>query len=173
MSYRRRHEVLVNGRKQGATKKAVDGKATGSSALCKKSLFDACKHLLAGDGGTAGREVTYAKAKLDATSYRHRWSAIRRRLGCWTVKPEALLDFTWLAVMSYNCFLAPSNCHRPRTSDKMIPLTAIILLLFNCIINFFYYCRRYLLQLRRFALHFLLLLKINIKNKLLNNTLYF
>lgn len=90
-----RHEVLVNGRKQGATKKAVDGKATGSSALCKKSLFDACRHLLAGDGGTAdGREVTYAQAKLDATSYRRRWAAIRRRLGCWTVKPEALQDFT-------------------------------------------------------------------------------
>ncbi|XP_060876505.1 tRNA-specific adenosine deaminase 1 [Metopolophium dirhodum] len=89
-----RHEVLVNGRKQGATKKAVDGKAAGSSALCKKSLLDACRHLLAGGGGTAGPEVTYAQAKLDATSYRSRWSAVRRRLGCWTVKPEALLDFT-------------------------------------------------------------------------------
>jgi len=92
---RSRHEVLVNGRKQGATKKAVDGKATGSSALCKKSLFEACRHLFAGDGGTEGRrEVSYAQAKLDATLYRCRWSAIRRRLGCWTVKPENLLDFT-------------------------------------------------------------------------------
>lgn len=92
---RSRHEVLVNGRKQGATKKAVDGKATGSSALCKKSLFDACRHLLAGDGGIEGRrECSYAQAKSDATLYRRRWAAIRRRLGCWTVKPENLLDFT-------------------------------------------------------------------------------
>ncbi|XP_015370760.1 PREDICTED: tRNA-specific adenosine deaminase 1 isoform X2 [Diuraphis noxia] len=90
-----RHEVLVNGRKQGATKKAVDGKATGSSALCKKSLFDACRHLLAGDGGTEGRrQVSYAQAKSGATLYRRRWAAIRRQLGCWTVKPEDLLDFT-------------------------------------------------------------------------------
>lgn len=84
-----RHEVLVNGRKQGATKKAVDGKATGSSALCKKSLIDACRHLLAND-----RDTTYAQIKLQATSYRDRWAAVRRRLGFWTVKPEGLSDFT-------------------------------------------------------------------------------
>ncbi|XP_027838823.2 tRNA-specific adenosine deaminase 1 isoform X1 [Aphis gossypii] len=84
-----RHEVLVNGRKQGATKKAVDGKATGSSALCKKSLIDACRHLLAND-----RDITYAQIKLQATSYRDRWTAVRRRLGFWTVKPEGLSDFT-------------------------------------------------------------------------------
>lgn len=171
MSYHRsRHEVLVNGRKQGATKKAVDGKAAGSSALCKKSLFDACRRLLASDGGTAGPEVTYAKAKLDATSYRSRWSAIRRRLGCWTVKPEALLDFTWLAVMPKSCFLATSNqtaIARHRTSDnKTIRLTAIVLLLFNCACyQFFYYCcRLHPLKSNRFSRHFLLLLKINIKD---------
>ncbi|XP_025193082.1 tRNA-specific adenosine deaminase 1 isoform X2 [Melanaphis sacchari] len=89
-----RHEVLVNGRKQGATKKAVDGKATGSSALCKKSLLDVCRNLLVNDGDTTGRDVTYAQFKLRATSYQHRWAAVRRRLGFWTVKPETLLDFT-------------------------------------------------------------------------------
>uniref|UniRef100_A0A2S2NEH6 tRNA-specific adenosine deaminase 1 n=1 Tax=Schizaphis graminum TaxID=13262 RepID=A0A2S2NEH6_SCHGA len=88
------HEVLVNGRKQGATKKAVDGKATGSSALCKKSLLDACRHLLAEDGDNTGQDITYAQVKLRATLYRHRWAAVRHRLGFWTVKPEALSDFT-------------------------------------------------------------------------------
>lgn len=91
---RSRHEVLVNGRKQGATKKAVDENASGSSSLCKKSLFDSCQRLLAAERPTEGpRDVSYAEAKLDATPYRRRWAAVKRRLGCWTVKPENLLDF--------------------------------------------------------------------------------
>lgn len=141
--HRSRHEVLVNGRKQGATKKAVEGKATGSSALCKKSLFDACRHLLAGDGG---REVTYAQAKLDATSYRRRCAAIRRRLGCWTVKPEGLLDFTWRPTIVFwhpQIWSNQSAIAQFRTSGKTVRLTAILL-------YYYIHCIRYqfILQLQ-------------------------
>jgi len=104
LCYCSRHEVLVNGHKQGATKKAVDGKATGSSALCKKSLIDACRHMLANDGNTTGRDITYAQIKLRATSYRDRWVAVRRQLGFWTVKPDGLYDFTWRVIITNNFF---------------------------------------------------------------------
>lgn len=86
------YEVLVNGRKQGVTKKTMD-QLSGASALCKKLLLDAFKRLRRDDCDAAA-DTTYAQIKREATSYRHRWTAVKSQLGCWTDKPESLLEFT-------------------------------------------------------------------------------
>lgn len=83
------HEVLVNGRKQGVTKKTID-KLSGASALCKKSLLDAFKRLRPDDDVV----LTYAQVKSEATWYRHRWTTFKNQLGCWTEKSKDLLEFT-------------------------------------------------------------------------------
>jgi len=84
--------VLVNGRKQGATKKTTHG----ASALCKKSLLDAFRRLRRPDDGDGATDVrrTYAQIKSDAAEYGRRWTAAKLRLGCWTTKPDGLLEFT-------------------------------------------------------------------------------
>jgi len=91
--------VLVNGRKQGVTKKTTDNKSNGgASGLCKKSLLDAVKRLRrrrCGGGHAADAAVsTYGRMKAEATGYRRCWTAGKQRLGCWTVKPEGLSEFT-------------------------------------------------------------------------------
>lgn len=84
-------EVLVNGRKQGVTKKSMD-KLSSSSALCKKLLLDTFKCLWRDNGSAV--TITYSQLKSKASLYQHLWMVAKSQLGCWTEKPKDLMDFT-------------------------------------------------------------------------------
>lgn len=84
-------EVLVNGRKQGVTKKTINNPRA-VSALCKKSFLDTFKRLWEHSNGTA--TFTYLQLKSKATLYQQQWGAIKNQLGCWTEKPKGLMNFT-------------------------------------------------------------------------------
>lgn len=84
-------EVLVNGRKQGVTKKTMN-KPSSSSVLCKKALLDVFKKMW-GENSVLP-PITYAQLKSKALLYQNRWTTAKSQLGCWTEKPKGLLDFT-------------------------------------------------------------------------------
>lgn len=85
--------MLVNGRKQGVTKKTMD-KPSSISALCKKSMLDAFKVLRRYDDGGNLATSTYGHLKSEAIAYQRLWTARKNLLGCWTEKPSWLLEFT-------------------------------------------------------------------------------
>jgi len=82
--------VLINGRKQGVTKKTME-KPSCMSSLCKKAILDTFK-CLQHDNKTI-ITATYAQLKSEALLYQKLWMAGKDRLGYWTKKPQGLLNF--------------------------------------------------------------------------------
>ncbi|XP_050522594.1 tRNA-specific adenosine deaminase 1 isoform X2 [Daktulosphaira vitifoliae] len=82
------YEVLVDGHKQGVTKKTMNKKSN-MPLVCKKSLFDIFKSLKKTDNG-----ITYGKVKSEALNYNSKWMEAKKNLGCWTEKPKSLIEFT-------------------------------------------------------------------------------
>ncbi|XP_050436072.1 tRNA-specific adenosine deaminase 1 isoform X2 [Adelges cooleyi] len=82
------HEVLVDGRKQGVTKKTMD-KPSSASVVCKKSLFDTFKSF-----NEKYSSMTYQAVKSEATAYKQQWDEKTQQLGCWTEKSKSLIEFT-------------------------------------------------------------------------------
>ncbi|CAH1366445.1 unnamed protein product [Tenebrio molitor] len=92
----RQVEVVIDGRRQGTTKKQL--KTSGGLKICKRDFFkyfvNVIKHFkIKLENIDPLDKLSYKEAKLNAKKYQKAWTTLKKCFKNWTVKDESFLDF--------------------------------------------------------------------------------